>query len=277
MIKKQIFQALLLFIVLGLSSCLPNSRYNYLIEPSKAKKQNTHLAKADTSVYQFQIPALSEYRIKSGDWLIINIKSDQYSLNIDKEFSTGGGNRQMAGNQLQGTGAYFFSYLVDSLGFVSLPLVGKVNIKGNTLNMAEQNIEKEVRKFYKTSDIFVQVKNAQLYFSIIGEVTGQGYYQMQANSLSLLEAIATAGGLTPVANRSYVRLIRMYDGQPQMYSININDLRSLSRPEFYIQPKDIIIVDALPIRQVGLLNPTLKEGASLLFYLTSFLTFFKLI
>jgi len=276
MIKKQIFQALLLFVILGLSSCLPNSRYNYLIEPSKAKKQNTHLAKADTSVYHFNIPALSEYRIKSGDWLIINIKSDQYSLNIDKEFSSGG-NRQMGGNQLQGTGAYFFSYLVDSLGYVSLPLIGAINLKGNTLHMAEQTIEKEVRKFYKTSEIFVQVKNAQLYFSIIGEVTGQGFYQMQANSLSLLEAIALAGGLTPVANRSYVRLIRMYDGQPQMYSININDLRSLSRPEFYIQPKDIIIIDALPIRQVGLLNPTLKEGASLLFYLTSFITFFKLI
>jgi hypothetical protein len=90
MIKKPIFQALLLFVILSLSSCLPNSRYNYLIEPSKAKKQNIHLAKADTSVFQFQIPALSEYRIKSGDWLIINIKSDQYSLNIDKEFSTGG-------------------------------------------------------------------------------------------------------------------------------------------------------------------------------------------
>jgi len=276
MIKKQIFQALLLFVILGLSSCLPNSRYNYLIEPSKAKKQNTHLAKADTSVYHFKIPALSEYRIKSGDWLIINIKSDQYSLNIDKEFSSGG-NRQVGGNQLQGTGAYFFSYLVDSLGYVSLPLIGAINLKGNTLHMAEQTIEKEVRKFYKTSEIFVQVKNAQLYFSIIGEVTGQGFYQMQANSLSLLEAIALAGGLTPVANRSYVRLIRMYDGQPQMYSININDLRSLSRPEFYIQPKDIIIIDALPIRQVGLLNPTLKEGASLLFYLTSFITFFKLI
>jgi polysaccharide biosynthesis/export protein len=277
MIKKQFVQALMLLIVLGLSSCLPNSRYNYLIEPSKAKKQNIHLAKADSTVYQFKIPALSEYRIKAGDWLIINIKSDQYSLNIDKEFSTGNNTRQMGGNQLQGTGAYFFSYLVDSLGNVKLPLVGSVNLRGNTLNQAEQLIEQEVRKFYKTSDIFVQVKNAQLYYSIIGEVSMQGFFQMQANSLSLLEAIALAGGLTPVANRSYVRLIRMYDGQPKMYSININDLRSLSRPEFYIQPKDIIIIDALPVRQIGLLNPTLKEGASLFFYLTSFLTFFKLI
>ena len=267
----------MLLFVLGLSSCLPNSRYNYLIEPSKAKKQNTHLAKADSTVYEFKIPALSEYRIKAGDWLIINIKSDQYSLNIDKEFSTGNNTRQMGGNQLQGTGAYFFSYLVDSLGGVNLPLVGSVNVRGNTLFQAEQLIGQEVRKFYKTSDIYVQVKNAQLYFSIIGEVSMQGFYQMQANSLSLLEAIALAGGLTPVANRSYVRLVRMYDGQPKMYSINVNDLRSLSRPEFYIQPKDIIIIDALPVRQIGLLNPTLKEGASLFFYLTSFITFFKLI
>jgi polysaccharide export outer membrane protein len=277
MIKKQFVQALMLLFVLGLSSCLPNSRYNYLIEPSKAKKQNTHLAKADSTVYEFKIPALSEYRIKAGDWLIINIKSDQYSLNIDKEFSTGNNTRQMGGNQLQGTGAYFFSYLVDSLGGVNLPLVGSVNVRGNTLFQAEQLIGQEVRKFYKTSDIYVQVKNAQLYFSIIGEVSMQGFYQMQANSLSLLEAIALAGGLTPVANRSYVRLVRMYDGKPKMYSINVNDLRSLSRPEFYIQPKDIIIIDALPVRQIGLLNPTLKEGASLFFYLTSFLTFFKLI
>jgi polysaccharide export outer membrane protein len=277
MIKKQIFKGILLFILMGLSSCLPNSRYNYLIDPTKAKKQNYNPAKADTLVHQFDIPALREYRIKAGDWLIINIKSDQYTLNIDKEFSTGGPNRQLGGNQLQGSGAYFFSYLVDSLGNVTLPLIGSVNLKGRTLGSAEKEIETEVRKFYKTSEIFVQIKNAQLYFSVIGEVNVQGFYQMQANSLSMLEAIALAGGLTPVANRSYVRLIRMYDGKPQMYSININDLRSLTRPEFYIQPKDIIIVDALPIRQVGLLNPTLKEGASLLFYLTSFLTFFKLI
>jgi len=228
-------------------------------------------------VYEFTIPPIQQFVIKPDDWLIINIKSDQNSLNIDKEFSANLGNRQVGGNQILGGGAYFYSYLVDSLGFVNLPLIGSVNLKGYTLNKAEQVIEQEVRRFYKTSDIYVQVKNAQLYFSIIGEVFTQGNFQMQSNNLSLLEAVSIAGGLTPVANRSYVRLIRMYDGHPRMFSVNMNDIRSLSRPEFYIQPKDIIVVDALPIRQVGLLNPTLKEGASLFFYLTSFLTFFKLI
>ena len=274
---KSYFHYLLLVIALGLTSCLSNSRYNYIIDPAKAKKQNYSPAKADSLVYEFTIPPIQQFVIKPDDWLIINIKSDQNSLNIDKEFSANLGNRQVGGNQILGGGAYFYSYLVDSLGFVNLPLIGLVNLKGYTLNKAEQVIEQEVRRFYKTSEIYVQVKNAQLYFSIIGEVFTQGNFQMQSNNLSLLEAVSIAGGLTPVANRSYVRLIRMYDGRPRMFSINMNDIRSLSRPEFYIQPKDIIVVDALSIRQVGLLNPTLKEGASLFFYLTSFLTFFKLI
>jgi len=277
MMKQFKFSFFFVLISWFLSSCLPNSRYNYLLDQKKAKKQNFSLQKADTVVQDFKIPPLQEYLIKNGDWLIINIKSDKYTLNIDKEFSTGNSSRGIGGNQLQGGGAYFFSYLVDSIGNVRLPMIGSVKVGGSTLIQAELTIEQEVRKFFKTSDIFVQIKNAQLHFSIIGEVQMQGLYQMQANSLSLLEAVSLAGGLNPVANRSCVRLIRMYDNQPRMFTINMNDFNSLTRPEFYIQPKDVIIVDALPIRQVGLLNPTLKEGASLFFYLTSFLTFFKLI
>lgn len=265
----------LFLLVSGLSSCISNARFNYLLDTEKARKQNFVAPKADTSHVLLQIPSFIEFRINTGDWLMINIKSDKYSLNLDKDFSINP-SRQMGGNQMMGGGAYFLSYMVDSLGNVNLPIIGSIKVKGLTTNAAELVIEQEVRKYYKTSDIFVQVKNAQLYYSIIGEVTVQGFYQMQANNLSVIEAIAQAGGLNPVANRGNIRLIRMYNGTPKMYSINLNDISSVTRTEFFIQPKDIIIVDALPIRQTGLINPSLKEGASLFLYLTSLLTVFKI-
>lgn len=277
MMKRLYFILLLISAGLSLPSCLPNSRYNYLIDPAKAKKQNYYLAKADTQVYQFAAPTIKEFIIKPNDWLIVNIKSDNYTLNTDKDFAANNNNRQITGNQTQGGAAYFLSYLVDSLGNINLPLIGKVKVQGLNLADAETVVKNEVLKFYKTSEVFVQIKNAQLFFTVVGEVQIQGLYNMPSNNLSILEAVAISGGLTPVANRSYIRLIRLYDNHPKIYTLNLNDLNTLTRPEFFIQPKDVIIVDALPIRQVGLLNPTLKEGASLFFYLTSFLTFFKLI
>lgn len=275
--KNRLFFYLLLFTaVLSLPSCLPNSRYNYLIDPAKAKKQNTHLTKADSSIFEFAVPRIQEFTIKPNDWLVINIKSDNYILNNDKEFSSSSTSRPVSINQIQGGAAYFVSYLVDSTGHVNLPLIGKVKLQGLNLSEAENAVRNEVAKFYKSSEIFVQIKNAQLFFTVVGEVQLQGLYQMPANNLSVLEAVAISGGLTPVANRSYIRLVRMYDNHPKVYTLNLNDLSTLTRPEFFIQPKDVIIVDALPIRQVGLLNPTLKEGASLLLYITSLITFFKL-
>lgn len=277
MTNRLYFLLLLCIAGLSLPSCLPNSRYNYLIDPTKAKKQNYYLAKADTQVYKFAAPPIQEFIIKPNDWLVINIKSDNYILNTDKDFSATNGTKQITGNQVQGGAAYFLSYLVDSLGNVNLPLIGKVKLQGLNLADAENVVKNEVLKFYKSSEVFVQIKNAQLFFTVVGEVQVQGLYAMPSNNLSILEAVAISGGLTPVANRSYVRLIRLYDNHPKIYTLNLNDLSTLTRPEFFLQPKDVIIVDALPIRQIGLLNPTLKEGASLFFYLTSFLTFFKLI
>jgi polysaccharide export outer membrane protein len=69
--------------------------------------------------------------------------------------------------------------------------------------------------------------------------------------VSLLEAVANAGGLSELANRSKINLIRQY---PEGYKVHLIDLTSASvfeSPYFYLQPNDMVYVEPLKIRSFG--------------------------
>lgn len=94
------------------------------------------------------------------------------------------------------------SYQVGSQGSIAFPLVGDVRAAGLTLNEFGGALQQALSQFIRTPNVSVEVANYRPFF-ILGEVQRPGTYPYSA-SLTVLNAVATAGGFTYRANRRRV-------------------------------------------------------------------------
>src|SRR6202167_6433272 len=90
---------------------------------------------------------------------------------------------------------------VNDQGIVSLPLIGQLHIAGMTLSEAQDFITQKYASNYLVNPrVNVQILNYRPFY-VIGEVKTPGSYQF-VNGMTVLNAIALAGGYTPRGNRN---------------------------------------------------------------------------
>ena len=108
---------------------------------------------------------------------------------------------------------------IDGTGLLSLPLIGKIRVGGNTLAEAESTIIKELKPDYlKDPHVSLQVLNYRPFY-IIGEVQAPGSYPY-VNGMTVLEAVAIAGGFTYRAKESRMKIIRATDSTRQKNTVS---------------------------------------------------------
>jgi protein involved in polysaccharide export with SLBB domain len=96
-------------------------------------------------------------------------------------------------------------YDVSDQGIVTLPLIGPVQIGGHTLTEAEAIVTAKYGKDYLVNPhINVEVLNYRPFF-ILGEVKNPSSYPY-VNGMTVVNAVALAGGYTPRANKSHITL-----------------------------------------------------------------------
>ncbi|MBI1260829.1 MAG: polysaccharide export protein [Rhizobiales bacterium] len=96
---------------------------------------------------------------------------------------------------------------VTGTGKVSLPLIGQVQAMGLTLDQFSEEVANKLRDGYLTNPkVSVEVLNYRPFY-IIGEVTTPGQYPY-TNGMTVLNAVAVAGGFTYRANEDKVLITR---------------------------------------------------------------------
>lgn len=110
-------------------------------------------------------------------------------------------------------------YEVDSSGYVSIPLAGRIRAAGSTTRQLEHSIAAALSKGI-VRDPRVNVEIA-LYrpFYILGEVKKSGEYPYRVG-MTVLDAIASAGGFTYRANESKVYLRRAGGAGEEIYPLD---------------------------------------------------------
>lgn len=93
-------------------------------------------------------------------------------------------------------------YVVGSQGSIAYPLVGEVHAAGLTVPEFSDQLQQALSGYIRQPNVSVEVANYRPFF-ILGEVQRPGTYPYSA-SLTVLNAVATAGGFTYRANRNRV-------------------------------------------------------------------------
>jgi len=129
-------------------------------------------------------------------------------------------------------------------GRISVPLADELVASGKTTAELQQEITERLSKYVNQPVVNVMVKQVNsLKISVLGEVRKPDVYRIK-NRVTVLDAIAMAGGFTDLARPTRVILLRNTSAGPQRIKINIKQLvTDGDGTAFYLQPLDTIYVE----------------------------------
>jgi len=107
-------------------------------------------------------------------------------------------------------------------GRISLPLIGDLPAAGLTPMALASEIADHLKKFMNDPTVTVTVTAANSRrITFIGEVGHPGALQL-TRSMTMLQAIAAAGGVTPYANKRKIYILRGDQGKQQKIPFDYN-------------------------------------------------------
>jgi len=131
-------------------------------------------------------------------------------------------------------------------GTITFPLIGTVAIGGKTPQAAAEMIRDALAKDYLVNpQVSVTVAEyGKRRFSVLGQVEKAGTYEMpEREKVTLLDAIAMAGGYTKIADPSKIMLKRKVGDKESVLRLNAKVMaRDASIVAFEIQPGDVVTV-----------------------------------
>jgi polysaccharide export outer membrane protein len=210
-----------LFLIILSSSCAPRRNLVYFSD-MVSKTTDSQVITADT-----------EPKIQPNDLLSITINTLSTESNL--MFSVNSNNINKNG--------YFEKegYRVDKDGNINFPVVGKVNLKGLTIEQAQYTLVNKLNHYVKNPIVNMQFLNFRI--TVIGEVNNPATFNIPNEQINLLEALGMAGDLTAYGKRENILVIREMDGKRSIVRININNRDILNSPYFYLKQNDVIYVE----------------------------------
>lgn len=146
-------------------------------------------------------------------------------------------------------------FRIDSEGFVELPIVGRIQAAGMTIQDFEKDLNARLGQYYRDPQVFVtlgQLRSDPVFF--VGAFTAPGIYPL-TGSRTLVEMLTVVGGLLPNAARR-IKITRRSDYGPMplpnaveipekrisTVEISLNSLSENINPEedIVLQPYDVI-------------------------------------
>jgi len=134
---------------------------------------------------------------------------------------------------------------VRSDGKISLPLAGEVQASGQTPMQLEQVLSGKLRNYISQPEVTViveQIKSQK--FNILGQVSRPGSYPL-ANSPTVLDAIALAGGFRDFAKQKSIYVLRQNsDGTQARLPFNYKEVIKgrNSAQNIKLQANDTIVI-----------------------------------
>lgn len=129
-------------------------------------------------------------------------------------------------------------------GKVSFPLVGDIVVAGKSTTRIKEIVEQKVRAYIPSANATVIVSQlGSLQFYVIGRVNKPGMFNV-SKPLSVLEALALAGGTTPFAKEDRILIIRGTGKNTTKIPFNLKDVKEGKHLEqnILLERQDVVVV-----------------------------------
>lgn len=129
-------------------------------------------------------------------------------------------------------------------GMISLPLIGEVKAAGYTPVQLQGVLADAMKKYVSDPQVTVVVeKISSLSFNIVGEIGRPGYYPL-TRRMTVLDAVAMAGGFKDFAKVKKVYVLRTVNGKEERLPFNYKEVikGQNEQQNIELQPRDTIVV-----------------------------------
>lgn len=190
------------------------------------------------SVNTFNNDASTEPIIRVGDKVTISIWGHE-------DLSVGSINSPFSSNEA--TGRWL---IVDKTGEVNLPRIGRVKLDGYNLKEANYFLE----NLYERNGIKSPIVNVRIlshFVTLIGEVNTPGRYQIDNETITLIELLGKAEGVTKYAKADEVHIVRKTStGDIQEVIVDLTSFSSITDNNYVLTPDDIIYIPPSKMKKV---------------------------
>lgn len=220
--------SVLVMVLMAMSSCRSITDFIYLQD----------VVAGDHYTYNRHEPV-----VHPGDKLNITVSCKNPELAIP--FNSNGGVVQMSSSgsildsEVKST---TMGYRVDINGNIEFPVLGLLHVAGLTSKEVQDLIKNLIIEGKYITNPLVTMEFLNFKYVTMGAI-GNGTHTSESGRVTILEAIANAGGVASNGNTKCVKVFREEGGYEVMYEIDLTNSDLLNSPCYYLQQNDIVYVE----------------------------------
>ena len=173
-----------------------------------------------------------DYKISVNDILTLRLYSQDGFRLIDYT--------SLIENSIGGNGITSSTdYLVEPDGTARIPVLGRIHITGYTIREATQMLEQKFSQYYIKPFIILAVSNRRV-IVFPGDPGAARVVSLTNNNTTLIEVLASMGGLTSNGKAKQIKLIRGNPNKPDIYLIDLSKIEDIKEAYTILQEGDII-------------------------------------
>jgi len=179
---------------------------------------------------------IPEAVITYGDLIDVNISSlnnQSTSIFSQNSIDKTGTNRNAEARKLEG-------YLVDGLGYIDLPILGKIKAFGLTCSSFSEAIKLKLKEYIQNPNVRTKILNFRV--SILGEVARPGTFEVINQNISFTELISRAGDFNKNADPTKVMIIRSSNNEIETQYVDLTSHEFFTSAYYFLKQNDKIYV-----------------------------------
>lgn len=229
----------------------------FVFASCSSHKELAYISDAERDSAQ-QILTTYAHTIHPGDLLYIYVNSEVMesvvpfnqethieALEMSRLNMAGGSNgeQQISDTYKNRTQRQVTGYLVDEKGFITFPVLGKINVAGLQHDSVESIIQHRLVSGEYVIDPVVTVSPMNFRVSVVGEVRRPKELHITGERLTIFEALAMCGDITDSGRRDNVVVMREINGSVIPIEINLTQKTLFNSEAYYLQQNDIVYVE----------------------------------
>lgn len=223
-----------------------------LVGSCTTQKELSYLNNLETGGESYFTMDVPDYQVQPRDLLYVTVKAQTPEGALTEMLS----DKATSTSYMQGEASqYIMGYSVDPQGYVTIPLLGKMEIGGKTIFEIRDFFQSKVDSLFRHA--YVEVRLLSFKFTVIGEVRAPGTFVNYNDQLTVLEAIGRAGGVTETGAKERILVVRPLGNQTITYQLSLQDKSLLASPAYFLSPNDVVIVQPTPKKVFNVNLPTI--------------------